>query len=80
MHCEGKCFIGKEIIKLNEQQQSSDSKQQQVQHNEIFPHELQSDIQLTFFETILLMNRRDYPAFLLKSSAGQIDMPPEILG
>lgn len=80
MHCEGKCYIGKEIIKLNEQQQSSDSKQQQVQHNEIFPHELQTNIQLTFFETILLMKRRDYPASLLKSSAGQIDMPPEIMG
>ncbi len=78
MHCNGKCFIGKEIKKLNEQQHSS-NKEQQVQHNEIFPHLLQSETTICFFETQLLLSSGNliYPVHICTEV--KIDMPPEFL-
>lgn len=80
MHCEGRCFIGKEIIHLAKQQESSGKNEQQVQHNEFFPHELQRVILMGYFETKVVLQADELFVPKFSTSYGQPDIPPEILG
>ena len=79
MHCNGKCFVGKEIIKLNEQQHTEKKDQESQQQHEIFPHVMIYTTTLCFYNESVLLTQLTCFHPVLSAHVFTAELPPEFL-